>query len=147
MTSCNPHVPATLLAPHQAVNGCVLLLSRLAAEAGAGAVADIFKRSRQRHGTWSIAGVMLFDGDRLGALLCGAPQRVELAVEALITEPRLTAPVVLARASEPPPWLAPAWRSGWCEPDALATLTGTDAPQGDAAIKAWQALMAASDLL
>lgn len=147
MTSCNPHVPATLLALHKAVNGCVLVLSRLAAEAGAGVVADIFKRSRERHEKWSITGVMLFDGERLGALFCGAPQQVALAAETLLTDPRLTAPLVLAQATDPPPWLAPAWRSGWCEPDALAALTGPGAPQGDAAIEAWQALMAASDLL
>jgi hypothetical protein len=139
-----------LLAQQQPMKCCRLVLAHLAAEAGAGAVADIFKRGRARHGQWAITGVMLFDGERLGALLCGAQPQVALAAEALLTDLRLRAPWVLAEASEPPPWLAPAWRSGWCEPDALAALAAlgiASAPEGDAAIQAWQALIAASDLL
>ena len=90
---------------------------------------------------------MLFDGECLGALVCGAPQQVNLAVAAWMADPRQVGAQFLADAAEVPAWAPNAWRSGWCEPDALAPLLSAGAPQGNAAIEAWQALMAASDLL
>ena len=56
MTRCNPDVPATLLAHDKTKHCCVLLLSRLAPHTGAVAVADLFKRCRERHNEMAITG-------------------------------------------------------------------------------------------
>jgi len=125
----------------------MLLLTHLAPGVGAAAVADIFKRCRERHAQLAIAGTILFDGERFGALFCGAPDRVELALQAVTSDPRQAWPQVLADADQVPPWVAKGWRSGWCEPDGLAPLTTPDAPHGPAAAETWRALMATSDLL
>ena len=157
MTRCKPHFPSACLAVNLSRNlslsldlagpghCCVLVFTRLTA--GVDAVADIFKRCRDRHAEMAITGAMLFDGEHLAALLCGAGPQVALAADALVTDPRQSHARVLATAADSPVWAGLSWRTGWCEPDALAMFSQTDAPQGKAAIEAWQALMAASDLL
>ncbi len=101
-------------------------MTRLAASVSALAVAEVLKRSRERHRELSICGVMLFDGERLGLLLCGAPAQVEQALGHVLADPCQSRPVVLADLAQVPEWAATAWRSGWrsgwCEPDALAGL-------------------------
>lgn len=163
MTRCHPYVPASALAGHEPCdepsNGyvgapaslsaqrCALVVTRLAPGVGAVVVADIFKRCRERHGQFAITGTILFDGERFGMLCCGTPDHVRRALEAITSDPRQTLPLILADASQVPAWAAQSWYAGWCEPDALAALTGVDAPRGPAAVNVWRALLAASDLL
>lgn len=123
------------------------MLTHLAPNVGAVMVADIFKRCRERHGRLAIAGTILFDGERFGVLCCGSAAQVALAVEAITSDPRQAWPRVLADGEEVPAWAGQTWRSGWCEPDALAPLMATGAAQGPAALQTWRALLAASDLL
>lgn len=131
----------------QATARCVLMLTHLAPGVGAVVVADIFKRCRERHGQLAVTGTILFDGERLGLLCCGAPDQVGLAIDAITSDPRQAWPLVLVDGEQVPAWAAQTWRSGWCEPDALAPLTAAGAEQGPAALKTWRALLAASDLL
>ncbi len=125
---------------------CTLLVTKLAPGVGAGVVSDIFKRCRERHDRLAITGTMLFDGERVGALFCGSPDQVSVALAAITSDPRQAKPLVLVDASYVPPWAGQHWRAGWCEPDALAALTEADAPQGPAAVETWRALMASSDV-
>ena len=125
----------------------VLALSRLAPDASATVVADIFKRARDRHRELDIFGAMLFDGERFGVLLCGAPALVEQALDALTVDPWQALPVVLADGPSAPPWAGGGWRSGWSEPDGLAPLAAADAPRDGAALQAWRVLIGTSDLL
>ena len=162
MTRGNPYVPASAFAGHQACmdsakaatapplqtgHRATLVVTRLAPGVGASVVADIFKRCRQRHARLAVTGAILFDGERLGVWCCGAAEKVAAAIEAIHADPLLVAPRTLVDADEVPPWAAQTWHAGWCEPDALAALTEADAPRGSAAIEAWRAVMAASDLL
>lgn len=162
MTRCNPYIPASAFAGHQdcidsanavpappaqVAQRATLVVTRLAPGVGALVVADIFKRCRLRHARLAVTGTILFDGERLGALFCGAAKQVAAAIEAIEADTRLVSLQALVDSHQVPPWAAQTWHAGWCEPDALAPLTEADAPQGIAAFEAWRALMAASDLL
>lgn len=147
MITCSPARSASGHAASLQPRRCLLVLSRLAPEVPVAAVADIFKRSRERHAELEVSGAMLFDGERLCVLLCGSHAQVERAIDAVFSDPVRTAPAVLADVAHSPPWAAQAWRTGWSEPDALACLEAADAPQGEAALELWRALVDASDLL
>ena len=142
--------PALTLVPEAAsatAQRCVLAMTRLASGVTATAVADIFKRTRDRHRDLAIVGAMLFDGERFGLLLCGPSAQVDQTLAALAVDARQAPPVVLADGPNVPSWAAQGWRSGWSEPDALAALAAADAPRDDAALQAWRVLIGASDLL
>jgi hypothetical protein len=126
---------------------CLLVLVRLADGTSTLSVAEILKRSRERHDPLAIAGAMLFDGERLGLLLCGALVQVGQAFEAFLADAGQACPRVLADAPQPPPWASPGWKAGWSEPDALAPLEADDTARGDTALELWRGLVEASDLL
>lgn len=132
--------------PGRASRHCALVLMHLAPDVGAVLVAEMFKRCRERHAELDITGAILFDGERFGALLCGARDAVEQAVAAVTSDPRQARPRVLAVADPVPPWAPGRWHSGWCEPDALSRFCTEDVPCASAAVDTWRALMAASDL-
>ena len=126
---------------------CLLAITRLAPGVTASALADIFKRTRGRHRDLGIVGAMLFDGEHFGLLLCGESGQVGRAFDALLVDPRQALPVVLFDGPNVPSWAARGWRSGWSEPDGLATLAAADSPRDGAAMQALQVLIGASDLL
>jgi len=124
---------------------CLSAVTWLAPGVSAASLADIFKRTRDRHHQLGVTGVMLFDGDRFAYLLCGAAAEVSEAFDAITADPRQTLPTKLADATDVPPWAERVWRTGWSEPDALAAVAAAAAP--DEALTAWQAVIGASDLL
>ncbi len=161
MTPCDPYVPASALAGHHPcpdsthalsapptpfARRATLVVTRLAPGVDVLVVSDIIKRCRQRHARLAVTGSILFDGERLGVWCCGAAEQVAAAIEAIHADPLLASPRALVDGDQVPAWAGQAWHAGWCEPDALAPLTADDAPRGSAAIEAWRALMAASDL-
>ena len=139
-----------------------LFITHLAPGATPAAVADIFKRTRETHKRLAIGGAMLFDGERFGYGIFGAVAALAAAVDAVQSDLRQTGLQLLSsiEGAIPAGWPATGWRSGWTEPDGLATLAAPAADRGSVGVGVgvdvgggvdvfalWAQLLGASDLL
>jgi hypothetical protein len=126
----------------------LLFATRLASVSAPAAVADIFKRTRERHEQLAIEGVMLFDGEHLGHWLVGRAQALRVALDEVRADRLQSGLRQVFEGDIPPGWTPHGWRVGWTEPDALADLFAEDAAAStDRVLAGWHRLMLAGDLL
>ncbi|CAN5710340.1 hypothetical protein BH11PSE8_BH11PSE8_03920 [soil metagenome] len=123
-----------------------LYLSFLAPAFDFSAYKTIVDVSRLRNAAAGISGALIFDGERFCELLDGPHAAVRALVERLASDKRHVGLTRLHGASNPGDAPLQGWSNGYCGANDLDVFMGEAGLRGEAALAAFIAILAGSDM-
>ncbi len=123
-----------------------LYLSHLAPAFDFGAFKLILDVSRLRNPAAGISGALIFDGERFCQLLDGPQAAVQALIDRLGTDRRHVGLTVLHSSANPTAKPQQGWSNGYCGANDLDVFAGEDGLRGEAALAAFMAIVAGSDM-
>ncbi|CAN5286835.1 hypothetical protein BH11PSE9_BH11PSE9_19230 [soil metagenome] len=123
-----------------------LYLSNLAPSFDFGTFKTILDVSRLRNPAVGISGALVFDGERFCQLLDGPGAAVQSLIDRLRADPRHVDITVLHAGSNAGNPILPGWANGYCGANDLDVFTGEAGLRGEAALAAFAAIVAQSDM-
>jgi hypothetical protein len=123
----------------------ILYVSHLAPGLGYDTFTTICRSARTNNARDGIAGVLLFDGQRFCQELQGPALAIDPLMDRIARDPRHVQLAVLIDARVAGP-VAPLWRAGYCEPNALDPLDTADPPGPHDADDLFRIVLGGADL-